>query len=270
MTVCTLFDTPDVELYFYEELDTVDRARVEAHVRTCAGCRQRLDDLRAIRRALALRPVVDAPPAGDWSGFTRRLDAAIATRTAEAPGPSTVRAFTPAVAAGSRRGMSIRPALAVAAMLALVTIGAMMAARFRGAPQLGAPPQDAARVEAPPQATPSPDRSLREVTAEHLERSKLVVLGLATRDPRRTAPADWEYERHLAGALLTDTRLYRLQALDRGLSDLARVMRDLETVLIEASMSEPSDRDALERVQRLISRRDLMVKMHVVGNSAGI
>jgi hypothetical protein len=269
MTVCTLFDTPDVELYFYDELDTVDRARVEAHIRACAGCRQRLDDLGAIRRALASRPVVDAPPAGDWSGFTRRLDAAIATNKAESAGPSTVRAFKPAVGVDARRGMSIRPALAVAAMLALVTIGAVMAARYRGVPQAGAPAQETARVEAPA-ATPSPDRSLREVTAEHLERSKLVVLGLATRDPRRTTAADWEYERHLAGALLTDTRLYRLQALDRGLSDLARVMRDLETVLIEASMSEPSDRDALERVQRLISRRDLMVKMHVVGNSAGI
>ena len=50
-----------------------DMARVAAHLRGCAECRQRLDDLRALGRLLA-RPRVEAPPAGDWSGFMRRLD----------------------------------------------------------------------------------------------------------------------------------------------------------------------------------------------------
>ena len=74
MTGCELFEAADVELYFYDELDAADRTRVEAHLRRCDACRQRLDDLHAIRRALAARPVVDAPPAGDWAGFMRRLD----------------------------------------------------------------------------------------------------------------------------------------------------------------------------------------------------
>jgi len=48
-------------------------------------------------------------------------------------------------------------------------------------------------------------------------------------------------------------------------------MRDLETVLIEASMAEKPDRDTLERVQRLITKRDLVVKMQVVAaSSAGL
>ena len=48
-------------------------------------------------------------------------------------------------------------------------------------------------------------------------------------------------------------------------------MRDLETVLLEASMSDKPDRDALERVQRLIAKRDLVVKMQVVAAaSAGL
>ena len=75
MTACHLWDTPDIELYFYDELDVADTTRVSAHLRGCAECRQRLDDLRAIRRALS-GPAVEAPPAGDWSGFMRRLDEA--------------------------------------------------------------------------------------------------------------------------------------------------------------------------------------------------
>jgi len=267
MTVCDLFDSPDIELYFYHELDARERGRVDAHLRGCAACRQRLDDLRAIRRALASRPVVDAPPAGDWSGFMRRLDAAIAADTT-APGAASVspRVATP------RRGWSLRPALALAAMLALVTIGVAIAARYRTTPAPAIESASQAPAQTPaPELKADPDRSLKVGTAEHLERSKLVVLGLATRDPQHTTAADWQYERQLAGNLLTDTRLYRLQAQDRGMTDVARVMRDLETVLIEASMADKPDRDTLERVQRLITKRDLVVKMQVVAaSSAGL
>jgi hypothetical protein len=63
---------------------------------------------------------------------------------------------------------------------------------------------------------------------------------------------------------LSDTRLYRQAAVQGGVSDMERVMRDLETVLLEASMSDEHDRAALERVQRLIAKRDLVVKMQVV------
>ena len=57
MNTCPLVDSADVEMYFYGELDPVDRVRVEQHLRGCEPCRQRLDDLHAIRRALATRPV---------------------------------------------------------------------------------------------------------------------------------------------------------------------------------------------------------------------
>jgi hypothetical protein len=46
-------------------------------------------------------------------------------------------------------------------------------------------------------------------------------------------------------------------------------MGDLETVLLETSMTERPDAAALGRVQNLIRKRDLVVKMQVVG-SAGI
>jgi hypothetical protein len=278
MTACELFETPDIELYFYGELDPPDRARVDAHLRGCAPCRQRLDDLHAIRRALADRPAVDAPPAGDWSGFMRRLDAAVQ------PSRSALRAASGeperAVVLEHHRGRwRARHVMTLAAMLAVVVTGVFMAARFRAADPadraVKVAPNGVAQNPAqpvPPESGKSEERALREVSAEHLERSKLVVLGLATRDPQDTKSDDWQYERQLAGTLLSDTRLYRLTAQDRGISDVARVMRDLETVLLETSMSDEADRDALERVQRLIAKRDLVLKMQVVATtgSAGI
>jgi hypothetical protein len=270
MNTCELFDTADVEMYFYAELDPAERVRVEQHLRGCASCRLRLDDLHAIRRALASRPVVEAPPAGDWSGFMRRLDQTVAG----AGQPSNLRTFEPKNSnpnpnpnpnPRTLEPWNLRPFLALAATLALVTVGVLVAMRarpVRPAADLQPVPSSVAAVAAQP-APGRGDRALREGSVELLERSKLVVLGLATRDPRARA-RDWQYERALAGTLLSDTRLYRQAAMQGGAADVERVMRDLETVLLEASMSDTTDRAALARVQRLIAKRDLVVKMQVM------
>jgi hypothetical protein len=264
---CEWRDLPDIELYFYGDLDWRDRSRVRAHLRTCAACRQRLLDLETISRELAPQPVVAAPPAGDWSGFMRRLDAAVA---------ATSRAAPVVVLERRHSGWSVRQIAALAAMLTIAALGVFMAARVRRqpAPAVGtmnsAPAPSTTDTVAAAHDALTPDAALREISAEHLQRSKLVVLGLAARDPRHTQPADWQYERKLAGTLLPETRLYRLAAQERGASDVARVMRDLETVLLETSMSDHPDRESLERVQRLIARRGLVAKMQVVANSPGL
>jgi hypothetical protein len=282
MNACELFDSADVEMYFYGELDPADRVRVEQHLRGCEPCRQQFDDLHAIRRALASRPLVDAPPAGDWSGFMRRLDSAVAgraeasnLRTFERSNPNRNLDSNPNPNPRTLEPGNLRTLLAVAATLALVTIGVIVAMRARPVQRLDtvrsasetrgavtAPPL-ASATEAGPAKAGRADRALREGSVEHLERSKLVVLSLATRDPRARA-RDWQYERALAGTLLSATRLYRQAAMQDGAADVARVMRDLETVLLEASMSDTKDRAALERVQRLIAKRDLVVKMRVM------
>jgi len=260
MKACEFVDAAAIEQYFYGELEAAARARLEQHLQRCATCRQHLDDLRSIRAALASRGRVEGPPAGDWSGFSRRLEAAIATTAAP------------------ERSRRIMPWLAIAATLTIVASGALLTSRARQEPSSPASaPATPARVGAIPAdpdsgldrtAATVGDRSLVEHSEEHFERSKLVVLGLATLDPQHARATDWQHERQLATSLLPDTRLYRLAAEDRGMTDLARVLGDLETVLLETSMSERADPDALQRVQRLIARRDLVVKMNVVG--AGI
>ena len=96
------------------------------------------------------------------------------------------------------------------------------------------------------------------VSGQHFERSKLVVLGLTTKTGRQD---DWAYERGLASSLLSDTRLYRLAAEERGMQPLADVMGDLELVLLQASMADEPTEASLHQLQRLIQRRDLLTKM---------
>ena len=264
MTTCELSESALIELYFYEELAALERERVHVHLAGCPECRQRLEDLHAIRRLLASVPRVQAPPAGDWSGFMAGLEQAC-----DAPVPADRPSTSVAPHRWSRRTWT--PVLAVAATVVLVTLAALMAGRLRSPVPAGAPeaitsatPPSSVVVAAAPE---DPQRSLMRLSEQHFERSKLVILGLVTRDPQQTAPTDWQYERELAGSLLSDTRLYRQAAQQRGMQDLARIMGDLETVLLETSLSEHADPDSLERVQRLIRKRDLVVKMQLVGSS---
>ena len=81
---CDLQAAGTIELYFYGELQERERVAVRAHLSGCAECRAALEDLSVIRAALARRPDVATPPGGDWSGFMRRLDEAVAAERSHA------------------------------------------------------------------------------------------------------------------------------------------------------------------------------------------
>jgi hypothetical protein len=110
---------------------------------------------------------------------------------------------------------------------------------------------------------PSSRAALVKLSEQHFERSKLVVLGLANKDPKVVRQRDWEYERQLASHLLDDTRLYRMAAEERGMKTLAGVMGDLEIVLLQTSLAGQPAAEDLEQIQRLIQKRDLLGKMEL-------
>ena len=263
---CAVHASGSVELYFYDELDSQERAAFERHRKACAPCRQALEDLGVIRDALAGRPDVAAPAHGDWTGFMSRLDDAI--------GRGTTAAVVPMVEAFGERPRVVRrsyaPLLAMAALLALVTMSVLFVARSRSAAPAGSASEvrtTASTTHAAGDTVAGDTGTLSAVSQQHLERSKLVLLGLATKDA--ASGNDWTYERELASRLLTDTRLYRMAAEDHGLDTLAGVMRDLELVLLQTSMTEGEDPAALSQIQRAIRKRDLLQKMDVVRTSIG-
>jgi hypothetical protein len=250
-TACDVHASGAIELYFYDELTTIDREAVEDHLLSCRHCRTVLAELGLIREALAQRPEVSGPPKGDWSAFMSRLDASIASERLRA---RNMVQF----------GRASRPPyvsyVAMAAVLTLVTISVAIAIRSRAVP---ASPVIGTVADHTPAPGPTDTAAFRALSEEHFERSKLVVLGLATKDPQR-GTADWRYERQLATSLLNDTRLYRLAAEDRGLTALAGVMRDLELVLLQTSLTDDKDPASLPQLQRLIQKRDLLEKMDVM------
>lgn len=257
---CGIQSSGAIELYFYGELPAGERLEVQSHLKQCAECRQALDELTVIRAALASRPDVATPPGADWSAFMARLDVAIHRESDVGRAIAGQDGFGRVPAASIRRRLV--PYLAMAALLALVTVSVLRVMHRDGA----VPPPTAAdmtpsRGDASPAARADP--ALVALTGQHFERSKLVVLGLAMKDTNKPGDDDWTYERDLATTLLSDTRLYRVAAEERGMNTLAGVMRDLELVLLEASMSQEPDQASLEQLQRLIRRRDLLAKMNV-------
>jgi hypothetical protein len=257
--ICEIQSSGTIEQYFYGELATERRAELQAHVRACPDCRQALEDLSIIRAALAARPEVAAPPAG-WSRFMARLESAIQEER-QAPGHVTGdRALRPPAVLTRR----LVPYLAMAALLAVITASVLLVIRQRGDEASVRPPSPgtpavASEIDSPPARDPG----LLALSDQHFERSKLVVLGLATKDASN-ADDSWQYERQLASTLLGDTRLYRRAAEQRGMDTLAGVMRDLELVLLQTSMSDAPDAESLGQLQRLIRRRDLLTKMNAV------
>ena len=264
MTPCDVQASGAIELWFYGELDPDERRRIEFHLAVCAECRGALDELKTIRTALATRPVVTAPPGDDWTSLMSRIDLAVAQ---ESRSPAKVVAMPP-------RSRPVPAYLAMAAVLTLVTASVTYLARHRESRPVES--TVATRVEAPsttvaplPAADPGAPASAPQsdpfaaISEQHFERSKLVILGLASRDPHNSSSSDWAYERQLAGALLDDTRLYKQAAEARGLGSLAGVMSDLELVLLQTSLSDQGDAATLDRLQRLIRRRDLVSKMEM-------
>lgn len=155
--------------------------------------------------------------------------------------------------------------LATAALLTLITSGLLYVGREASRSEALAPHAISGGTDP---ETVQPVSGFAALSEQHFERSKLVVLGLANKDPKVVNEEDWAYERGLATNLLDDTRLYRIAAEDRGLTTLAGVMGDLELVLLQTSLADTPDAATLDRIQRLIQKRDLVTKMDVAATGS--
>lgn len=282
MRPCEQLTSGVIELFFYGELPSDEREAVESHLGTCRECKHALEELTLIRSALSARSAVSAPPNGDWRSFMAKLDDAV--RLEDRRREATVVPFGRRVAAPPAPARARRlPWLAAAAALALATsvlvyqLGNRAVEPTRIADSGAADPAPDQPAPRPAVTAPAADDSrvtqaaLARLGEQHFERSKLVVLGLASKDARRVTLTDWEFERELASSLLTDTRLYRMTAEEHGMKALADVMGDLELVLLQASLAERSDPDDLEQIQRLIRKRNLVTRMDTAAaTSAGL
>jgi anti-sigma factor RsiW len=223
-----------VELYFYDELPAAERADAGAHFAICGACRESLADLGAIRAALASRSVEE--PQDGWARFAERLDQKLDR--------SEVRTF-----GGS--GAWFR----IAAAVTLVATGLVA----------GWTLSRVTPVEPDPQVAVAPirDRAIADAGGKGLARAHVVLAGLAQKEDGAT----WSLERRMAATLLPELRLVRQAATDGGRGDLADILIDVETLLLQATYAEGDDAETLARLRGMIDRRDLLMRLSVASSA---
>jgi len=143
--------------------------------------------------------------------------------------------------------------LAAAAGL-LVAVG-FVAGRRVDAPGGSAVPQVAAAPET--FDTTARQRLLRASLGSHLEASERLMVELTN----GSGPVD---ERRLAGELLASNRLYRRAAERSGQTRLARLLAELEPMLVELANSDSAtDSAPFDAAREQIDARDLLFKVRV-------
>jgi Putative zinc-finger len=235
-------ESDHVELYFYDELSPADRTAFEAHLPACRSCRATLGELQEIRAALAPLRAQGVRSEFEWRAFMRRLDARLDVETVSRRRPNS--------------GLLVAAGIAATLAVGVVT-GVLWQREQSHRADRGAQPGVTALTA---DGADGRSRERSREAAEHLDRAKIVLLGLANKDAGAESVDDWSYERSLAASLLPDTRLQRLAALEAGDAEMASLLSDLEVLLLQASFSAEPDRATLSRLQRYINRRDLLVR----------
>jgi hypothetical protein len=199
----------DLILFFYEEDGSEDRARVRGHLSHCEECRSQFED---IQESLAL--VTDAEVPEPRVGFEQRLWAGVSKEL-------------PAV----RPRWSVRQAGPMLAWAAAVTFvahaGYTWMAEHRGTtPPALAVAFDPANMR---------ERVLLGALDQHFDQTETLLVELLN-SPEATGEA-LAFERATADDLVSSGRLYRETAYQTGQQQVAGVLEDLESVLVEVARS---------------------------------
>lgn len=217
-------------LHYYGEGD--ERGVAEAHLESCAVCREAFEALRRVLEAMNDLPV---PERG--SGYGSEVWWRVQGRLAKGRTASYW-----AMAAG------------IAAMLVVAFFaGRISHQTVRPAVAAGIP-------------GPIRERILLVAVGDHLERSQMVLAELVNAKP--DLGMDISGERQRAEDLISENRLYRQTALRSGDTAVAGVLDELERVLIEiahspAKLSSPE----LEQIRSRIEAEGIVFKVRVVGSN---
>jgi anti-sigma factor RsiW len=206
------------------DLDAGEAARLDAHLARCAGCRSDEEIWADVLRLAGEAPVPE-PDAGFEARLWTRVAGAIAR---ESPRPHwTVR---------SRAWLGAWAAIVIAVAGAGVVWG-----RTATVP---APLPASARAVVDPQG--ARERVMLSALTDHFAETEVLLVELLNA-PDTSSP-ELAFERATAGDLVASGRLYRETARQTGDPQLASVLDDLESVLVEVARSPdtvtPRDIDA--------------------------
>jgi len=254
-TYCNESRGEEIVAYLYDDLDTAERERVEAHVRTCAACRAEMSSLRGVRREL-----------GRWSppepsvGFTPGL----------APAPGRMGAWAK---------MKVVPVWAQAAAAMLVVGAAAGLANIEIRQEAGGIIVRTGWSQPPVVTAPSPLPSLADVSSPAPWRADLEAMAVALRSELQASQAE---ARPAAGretvdagvrSLITESERRQQRELALRIAELARDVQtqrrsDLEKIQYSLGIME-SNLGAVQNIGVEVMRQRQMINDLAVPVSQG-
>jgi hypothetical protein len=229
-----LTDEQLVWLYYGEERG---RAAAEQHLAGCEQCRTAFGELER-----SLKLITEALPAVERDeNYGARVWARLDLKERRSSAGFWEALFTP------RR-------LALAGAMVVLVVAAFVAGRFWPYSQ----PQVAQPV--PPQVR---ERVLLVAVGDHLDRSQMVLLEIMNGKPE--AQVDISAEQQSAQELISANRLYRQTAARAGDTGVARVLDELERVLLEIA-NGPSrlSSEEFEELRKRVEAQGILFKVRVI------
>lgn len=250
----------DLILHFYGEGGPAEERRIDDHLAGCSQCRQAWTELG---ETLKLVDAAKVPEPGD--GFERVMWARIQNAL-----PEPRRATSTSFASFTRRWV---PALGMAAAVVVaVAIGYAWRANHesRGTAPAAATTTVATTEPAVVRTSAADLKTTRErvlltALSEHFQQTEVLLTEIMNSSDQ--GRGEIEFERSSAGDLVASGRLYRVTAQENGDLQLARMLDDLEGVLVEvARRPEQVARKDFQSLRTRIGDQNLLFKVRAVSN----
>ncbi len=237
----------DLVRHFYGDARRQGESAVEEHLRGCAECRAAWQELRTALRMVDASTVPEPDPA-----FEQRLWARVESALRA---PLRTDAGLDAVEARLRRrpalvGLAIAASLAVAVSATVLSVRAWRPPVGTTAPAMASDPNGRERV-------------LLTGLDDHFQRSEILLVEVMN------APAsggeELGFERQTADDLVDWGRLYRVAAQQNGNFQLAQMLEDLESVMVEIARSpDRMGGDDFRSLRSRIEDDNLLFKVRAV------
>lgn len=245
---CTKYE-PLLAGKLFGDLSFDEQSRLEAHLHSCAACREQLAEWQGVLAVMG-KPARPEIPQQFWDGYWHRLIQRMEKEPVAVPSQwAKVRALF-----SSRWSWGWQ----VATAAALLVMGIMIGQNWST--------QEAAEVRIATQPAPAiiPAHDVNARTAQLLDRSKILLIGIVNDDFDRAHPSDLTRQRKVSRALLHEARALQTSLSNSPDLRLQQLLQQLEPVLMQiANLEIEHDLASVELVREGIDREGLLLKINI-------
>lgn len=240
----------------FGDLNSAEEHRLQVHLAECRACR---NFFRATEMALGKLGVPQRPemPEHFWEGYWHRLAQRLEQETAGAPARDSVFVRLREWLHEKWVAQPLFMPLARTAGILALLVGGVIIGHYWWPSNRNEPP--------PMVSTVPPTIPVAQARAEQwLERSQILLIGMANEDLSGTTQPDFSYQRQVSRNLLTEARTLNRELDPAANRQLLQLMSQLELILLQiANLEAEHDLSAVELVRDGIARDGLLLKINI-------